>query len=223
MQYEFLDRPNLWPMDARAYVFLGRAFDQIGQAQFGAKWTDAGPDQPSDESDQAELTWAKLCDEAERAQEFMRNSVRNFLWEHARSGSLLTALRRKAGGSLTNQSDSFWNYERAIERFERCETSRLDPSGCGAQYIFVCETSLTNLLSVIDGGPQRSPPAKIAAVRTAISEIWPRGVPQGLSLKSQFAQINVYLRKMGGQEVSYSTFDRAVNFQLAKLKSSDKF
>src|SRR4051794_38119979 len=65
MDERFWGAPDLWPVDTDEYVFLARALDQIGLGEFGDAWNYKGPDEPRDDTDQADIDHIKECEAAE--------------------------------------------------------------------------------------------------------------------------------------------------------------
>jgi hypothetical protein len=97
----------LWPIDLtepKKYVFLARAFDQLGKAMFGDKWIDT--------------KWPKHSPELEL--------VRDKIVELCRNNKLALAVRPLDGGEMKDFPISWWNTE--PEHWQRrFYTCQIDP------------------------------------------------------------------------------------------------
>ena len=62
------DHPERWPRDTPDYVFLARAFQEIGRARYGNQWTDSyiEPEEPPEDCDDvADEQYDRDCEQAE--------------------------------------------------------------------------------------------------------------------------------------------------------------
>jgi hypothetical protein len=122
--------PERWPHDPLNYVFLARAFGEIGRARYGDEWTDRyiEPEEPPDDCDEAaDEQYDRDCEEAELKFENMHASIARAIAEQSELGNLVTALRHRAGGRMNALDPDFWNTEYFGPRFFRCQMSLDQP------------------------------------------------------------------------------------------------
>jgi hypothetical protein len=101
---EFWNDRDSWPIDSKEYVFLARAFDQLGKAKFGDKWI--------------HTKWPKHSPELEGLQDEMVELFRNEV--------LTLKVRPLEGGEMKDLHISWWNTEPKTwrRRFYQCQ---IDP------------------------------------------------------------------------------------------------
>jgi hypothetical protein len=127
---QFWRHPERWPHDPLNYVFLARAFQQIGRARYGDEWTDLyiEPEEPPYDCDEAaDEQYDRDCEEAELKFENMHASIARAIVEQSELGKLVTALRHRAGGRMNALDPDFWNTEYFGPRFFRCQMSLDQP------------------------------------------------------------------------------------------------
>jgi hypothetical protein len=152
--YPFWDHPGKWPHDPPGYVFLARACHEVGRAMFGAEWA-ASWDEPADPPDDCDLaTWEvyeRACDDFQNAFVAMRSDVVRTIAEECEAGTLVAAVRPKAGGKMINVEPHIWNLEGVERRFHRCDMSLGNPFGNGGSYgshwIYIERASLDGYLT----------------------------------------------------------------------------
>jgi hypothetical protein len=136
----FWRNPETWPHDPPGYVFLARAFDDIGRAKYGARWVESPtePEEPEDPPDDADDTaWQQnelAYEQYERARDQanadflrMRAEVARIIAHQCEVGNLITAVRPKSGGDMVELEPHSWNTENFGSRFSRCDMSLNDP------------------------------------------------------------------------------------------------
>lgn len=158
--------PEKWPHDPLNYVFLARAFQEIGRARYGDEWTDRyiEPEEPPDDCDEAaDEQYDRDCEEAEVKFQNMHVSIARTIAEQSELGNLVTALRHTAGGRMTALDSNFWNTEYFGPRFFRCQMSLDQPFEDPAQvsvgsryWIYITRASFDRC---IGGGNAAEPPA----------------------------------------------------------------
>jgi hypothetical protein len=124
------DHRERWPRDTPDYVFLARAFQEIGRAGYGNQWTDSyiEPEEPPEGCDDAaDEQYDQDCEQAELKFENMHASIACSIAEQSELGNLRTALRHKAGGQMNALEPHFWNAENVGTRFFRCQMSISQP------------------------------------------------------------------------------------------------
>jgi hypothetical protein len=172
-KYNFWADPGRWPADPSGYIFLARAFHEIGRARFGNDWTGHEPYAASI-PDPVLLALLKKPNSARTAEEnerlirlrasYAATRQRNLKESEARarviekdiikrceSGELLAAVRPTRGGAMTSVPAHYWNGADPAPRFYGCQMSMTDPfgravAGDGYSYIFVQHASLEKLL-----------------------------------------------------------------------------
>jgi hypothetical protein len=167
-EYSFWDHPGAWPHDPPGYVLLARACQEVGRAMFGAQWAESWgePDEPPDDCGLA--TWEHYkhaCDEFQNAFVAMRAEVVQSIGGQCEIGTLVAAVRPKAGGQMIALEQHMWNAEGVEPRFHRCDMSLDDPfetggGSCRFYWIFLERASLDTVLGQV---PQRSPLQNIGA------------------------------------------------------------
>lgn len=124
------NHPERWPHDPPKYVFLARAFHEIGRAKYGDQWTNSyiEPEEPPEDCDDAaEEQYDRDCEKAELNFENMRVSIARTIAEQCELGNLATALRDTAGGQMNALEPYLWNTENVESRFFRCQMSLSQP------------------------------------------------------------------------------------------------
>jgi hypothetical protein len=135
----FWRTPSEWPNDPTGYVFLARAFNEIGPLMFGDKW----PRQ--NDSSKTKLTYAQLLDAAQQLSDDelsapdevddqkamdahrMWVAVKDEIVKGCSEGRLVSAVRPKAGGKTEKLEQGMWHSERLDHRFCSCEMSLASP------------------------------------------------------------------------------------------------
>jgi hypothetical protein len=157
--------PERWPHDPPNYVFLARAFQEIGRASYGYQWSDRyiEPEEPPDDCDEAaDEQYDRDCEEAELKFENMHSSIARTIAEQSELGNLVTALRHRAGGRMNALDPDVWNTEYFGPRFFRCQMSLDQPfedparvSVWSCYWIYVARASLDRYI----GGSNPAAPA----------------------------------------------------------------
>jgi hypothetical protein len=162
MDRNFWGHPRGWPIDPPGYVFLARAFDEIGRARFGSDWDRKPPLDPDDNSgddddspdglaawSEAQEAWEKADAEAEAKSAEMRMVVGREIAEQCLRSHLHAAVRPKRGGAMTKVPTDMWSTENLDKRFHRCQMSLNNPfsaSGFG-DWIYLKRQSLGEYLA----------------------------------------------------------------------------
>jgi hypothetical protein len=137
--HQLWDHPERWPHDPPNYVFLARAFQEIGRARYGDQWTDSyiEPEEPPEDCDDAaDEQYDRDCEKAEVEFENMHASIARTIAEQSELGNLATALRHRAGGQMNALEPYVWNTENVGPRFFRCQMSLSQPFQDPARVIF---------------------------------------------------------------------------------------
>jgi hypothetical protein len=160
------DHPERWPRDTPDYVFVARAFQEIGRARYGNQWTDSyiEPEEPPEDCDDvADEQYDRDCEQAEVKFENMHASIARTIAEQSELGNLATALRHEAGGQMNALEPYVWNTENIGTRFFRCQMSLSQPFQDPARvrfeplyWIYVTRESLDRY---IGGGSPAEPAA----------------------------------------------------------------
>jgi hypothetical protein len=249
----FWANPADWPRDPPGYVFLGRAFDEIGRAAHAERWIyaePAEPEEPPDDCDDAEWDAYERADEQyEKAREQakadfqnMRECLARMIAEQCELGNLVTAVRPKRGGEMTELGRHHWNIDDLRRRFFGCGMSvdhpfadhRVSRNDC---WIYVTQASLGQYLSglrvigaaqpgeaqviersdnLVESEPSATERAhRLAATIEAIIAIW-KDPPMGIMASQRDGKINAWLTKHDKTTVSAATIKRALN----QLRSS---
>jgi hypothetical protein len=154
-EYAFWDQPEKWPHDPPGYLFLARACHEVGRAMFGAQWAESWgePAEPPDDCDLA--TWEEYerkCGEYRKTFVAMRAAVVQAIAAQCEAGTLVAAVRPKAGGEMTKLEQHHWNCEGFSRRFDRCDMSLDRPfeivgGSCRPDWIYIDRASLDGYLS----------------------------------------------------------------------------
>ncbi len=171
MSTQFWSDEESWPFDPAGWVFLARAYVQIGQAKFEDSWTGNEPfakyyEKLKSTTDNADFMfpnggeeWREyvdlfkkrhLADEDATKRHFEMGRTIAQLCE---AGNLLTGYRMKEGGSIKELPANFWNVpsERIFKRFICCEITlhqgRITDDNLA--FLFVSKNSLENTLATI--------------------------------------------------------------------------
>jgi hypothetical protein len=157
------NRPETWPHDPLGYVFLARAFAEVGHAKYGAHWAESPaegeePEDPSDDADDAAWRehkrayeqYERACDRAKIDFENMRADVVRTIVDQCEIGKLTTAVRPKKGGEMVELTPHLWNTERFAIRFFCCDMFLADPFSNNrfhrSHWIYVTRDSLDQYL-----------------------------------------------------------------------------
>jgi hypothetical protein len=159
----FWEYPADWPRDPPGYVFLARAFDEVGRAAHGERWNYVEPAEPEEPPDDCEdeiwEAYERADEQYERAREqakvdfqSMRESVARMIAEQCELGNLVTAVRPKRGGEMTELGRHHWNIDDLRRRFFGCGMSldhpfadhRVSRNDC---WIYVTQASLNHYLA----------------------------------------------------------------------------
>jgi hypothetical protein len=169
MNLDFWHTPKSWPGDSPEYVFLARAFNEIGRAIFGSKWAlpeDVSAEQPeqdpneddsgedalendnsdTDDNDDDDDEWGSDIEK-------MQADVEREIAKQCLAGILVTAVRPKAGGQSINLEPSHWHTENYRSRFYRCQMSLRRPFptrgviASGSHWVYVTRESLDRYLT----------------------------------------------------------------------------
>jgi hypothetical protein len=96
MVNQFQRTRSEWPNDPPGYVFLARAFDEIGVAMFGEKWS------KKEKKLEQELTLEDLdsddLDETQDEHQTMWVAIKDEIVKHCLKGDLVSAVREKKAG-----------------------------------------------------------------------------------------------------------------------------
>ena len=163
--HQFWAQPKSWPHDSPGYVFLARAFHDIGTATYRDRWVQPPdvnePEEPEDPADDAvEEAWEmhdqeyeryeNACEQARANCENMWANVAQKIAVACKDGTLGSAIRAKEGGEFIKLKDHHWNTENFTTRFFRCDMSRSYPFAKGrlrrSHWIYVMRDSLDNYL-----------------------------------------------------------------------------
>jgi hypothetical protein len=121
-----------WPYEPPGYVFLARAFQEIGRAKFGGEWVDAEEDivDPEDPTQDDIDVWDRFdsfCDQLEAEFFETHASVALLIIRACQEGALDSALRPEKGGQASKLETHFWHGESLLYRFSACQMSRHEP------------------------------------------------------------------------------------------------
>jgi hypothetical protein len=164
-----------WPNDHPGYVFLARAFDEIGTALHGDRWGLAEelkvPEEPPDDCEddavwdqfeEAEEQYDRACEQAELEFQKTRENAAREIARQCETGNLVSALRPLSGGALVDLGKHFWNTEIFLHRFVNCQMSLNDPFAVDyyfgdTSWIYLTRESLDRYLmgktTISEGGP----------------------------------------------------------------------
>ena len=137
----FWSDPDKWPRDQPGYVFLARAFDEVGRAMFGQHWTGKEcSTYPMPNIDPGLV--ARLM------------VVQEEIAKRCQSGELVLAIRPVLGGEMREAPASWWKTERVHyrNRFYGCQINPKDPFGGGLGsaiycWLYVTRESLNKFLA----------------------------------------------------------------------------
>jgi hypothetical protein len=211
------DHPERWPHDPPNYVFLARAFQEIGRAKYGEQWTDSyiEPEEPPEECDDAAEEQYELdCENRQVKFEEMRASTARTIAEQSESGNLVTAVRHAAGGEMHQLKPCVWNTENFGTRFFRCQMSFDNPfsehyPNSETHWIYVQQKSLRHVsVNIEDSTNHLQRPVrnhKLRAIEKVIVDLY--GFPP--QREHDANQCYKEIRKEFGKTVSDSTIRRA--------------
>jgi hypothetical protein len=179
----FWETPSKWPQDPPGYVFLARAFDEIGQKMYHVRWKEvviktSDPDVPAPAS--AKSVWDQFFrggnqyeDERERAEanrDQKWTKVTRSIAESCERGTLVTAARQKSGGDMIKLETSFWNTENYASYFYGCDASLVAPftapKGDRDHWIYVTRESLDEYLQTLPAKRRRGRPPDAGSLAT---------------------------------------------------------
>jgi hypothetical protein len=205
MTNRFWRTPGDWPLDPPRYVFLARAFDEIGRALFGDKWSrevtppktklaDSQMSEKSQELADNDDLESILLDENEKdnaddEHHRMWVAVKDEILKQCLAGHLVGAVRPTEGGETTDLQAKMWNAEKLGHRFDRCQMSLRHPFATSPKldphWIFLSRESLRKYLaaqpygSVSTETPKHiSPYLKIMLIVTERMDITPDKQPK---------------------------------------------
>jgi hypothetical protein len=164
----FWEARTKWPHDPPGYVFLARAFDEIGRLMYGDQWTEAvtktsDPDLPAPGSAKSVWDqfwrdgeqWADELELAEASRDQKWTKVTRSIAESCESGTLVTAAQQKSSGDMIKLEASFWNTEKYASYFYDCDASLVAPKGKGDHWIYVTRESLNAYLDALSLAKRR--------------------------------------------------------------------
>jgi len=178
MTNQFWHTPREWPHDPPGYVFLARAFSEIGRAIFGEKWSgEENPPKGKLADPQIEKKLQELADDDEfipleeveqdeEADEHHRMwvTVKDDFLKQCLAGRLVCAVRPKEGGEMTDLPTNMWNAENLEQRFRHCQMSLKRPFASlpisDPHWIFLKRESLDKYLVGQPYGPISTPTPK---------------------------------------------------------------
>jgi hypothetical protein len=135
----FWNKPEHWPVDTPDYIFLARAFNQIGKAMFGEYWLGHEHLAKADLNNDPGL----IARRAAAMEEIARR---------LRDGDLVAGTRPIEGGTITDAPRAWWNTEanRITTRFINCEINPKHPFSGPAlsainSWIFIKRSTLDDL------------------------------------------------------------------------------
>jgi hypothetical protein len=162
MVNQFWRTPSKWPNDPPGYVFLARAFDEIGAVMFREKWS------KKEEKPERELTVEDLdaddvaLSETQDEHQTMWVAVKDEIVKGCSEGRLVSAVRPKEGGKTEKLEVGMWHSERLDHRFCRCEMSLASPFKesrvAETHWIFLQRESLAQYLAARPYSPNVAPP-----------------------------------------------------------------
>ncbi len=179
----FWNSPEKWPHDPPGFVFLARAFDEIGRAIHGDQWNEPEcPEEP--ENDEDENAW-EAYERAEEAFERLKFElaerkvgVARIIAKQCEKEKVVTAARRPQGEMVPLQWHR-WNVDDLRTRFFRCEMC-LEGEPCS---LFVTRDSLDQFIAqpYAVSSPRKaqhlSPYLKVMLSVSAALEITPENQP----------------------------------------------
>ena len=161
--------PKNWPHDPQDYVFLARAFHEIGHVVFPDAWVELRDDNESDEPEEPDEPdddcdadtyekykldydeWERACTQAKIDFENMWSRVSRIIGEACEVGTLVSAVRPKEGGEMINLDAHYWNTEDFAVRFFCCDLSHTTPFSKSqfhrSHWIYVTRDSLDKYLA----------------------------------------------------------------------------
>jgi hypothetical protein len=239
-------RPETWPRDVPGYVFLARAFDEVGAVVHGAEWNrplkkpGKKPKEPADDCED-DAVWEKFeseeeqydldCEQAELDFQKMRISIALEIAKQCQAGNLVSALRPKPGGRMVDLDKDLWHTENLLVRFYCCDMSLDDPfddhyvlsdSKC---WIYILQNGLDEYLRLLRlGGALNDsvkPPRahRLSSAIEAITGLW-GGPPNGIIEVDRNRAINKWLKGHDRREVSGATIRRALKILREPKKSN---
>jgi hypothetical protein len=240
------DCPETWPQDLPGYVFLARAFDEVGAAVHGAEWNRSlkkprkKPEEPPDDCED-EAVWARFESEEEQYDldreqaeldfQKMRVSIALEIAKQCQAGNLVSALRPKRGGRMVDLDKHLWYTENFLVRFYCCDMLLDDPfdddyvlsdSKC---WIYILRKGLDEYLAsqspvgALNGSVEPRRGNRLSSAIEAINGLW-GGPPNGLIEVDRNRAINKWLKDHGRREVSGATIRRALKILRVPKKSN---
>jgi hypothetical protein len=239
-------RPETWPRDLPEYVFLARAFDEVGAAVHGAEWNRPlkkprkKPKEPADDCEDGAV-WERFeseeeqydldCQQDELDFQKMRVSIALEIAKQCQVGTLVSALRPKSGGRMVDLDKHLWYTENFLVRFYCCDMSLDDPFddqyvlSDSKRWIYILRKDLDEYLaSLRPGGALKGsikPPRanRLSSAIEAINGLW-RGPPDGFVEVDRNRAINKWLKDHDRREVSGATIRRALKILREPKKSN---
>ncbi|MGO9573530.1 MAG: hypothetical protein ACLPTQ_04280 [Terriglobales bacterium] len=178
--HQLWNHPERWPHDPPNYVFLARAFREMGRARYGDQWTDSciEPEEPPEDCDDAaDEQYDRDCERAKMKFENMYASIARTIAEQSGLGNLATALRHSAGGKMNGLEPYVWNTENVGTRFFRCQMSLdrpfQDPARVRFEPLYWIYVTRGSLDRYVGGGSAARP----AANSLKMGQSKPKGRP----------------------------------------------
>lgn len=155
MDSDFWGLPYKWPSDPHGYIFLARAFDQVGRTMFGPDWTGQEAQEFTSTLERFKLYAsinnrtgaAPVVDSLQRV-----GVVTDWLIKLCERGALKAFVRDETNGDMIEVPTQFWNVEKVYHRFVRGKMSLARPAaeeidGEGFYPIFFRSSRFAALLS----------------------------------------------------------------------------
>ena len=237
-------RPETWPPDLPGYVFLARAFNEVGAAVHSAEWNRPlkklrkKPKEPADDCED-DAVWERFeseeeqydldCEQDELDFQKMRIGVALEIARQCQAGSLVSALWPKRGGRMVDLDKHLWYTEDLLVRFYCCDMLLDDPFDdhyvvsnlkC---WIYILRKGLDEYLASLRSGGALNdsikPPRanRLSSATEAINELW-GGPPKGIMAVDRDRKINKWLKDHDRRAVSGATIGRALK-NLRELKN----
>ncbi len=180
----FWRSPKKWPHDPPEYVFLARAFNEIGRAIHGNQWKEPEyPEEPENDGDenawQAYERAEKEFEQLEIELANMKAKIAHFIREQCEKRNLVTAAR-VAQGEMRDLEWYRWNIDDLRTMFFRCEVCLDAQRG----WIFVTRNSLNGVLATqpyaesLPMKPHLSPYLRLMLSVSAAMGVTPENQPE---------------------------------------------
>ena len=183
MDWLFWGQRDAWPSDSSEYVFLGRAFEELGRARFRSGWTGtegmqaARPHARGQAGDKQLLRKFSVGSSPTAAAALLKRHrsieidepaarrrallTRGDIARHCETGTLVSAWRAQEGGPFVPIPRAAWSTEKLLPRFKHCMMHPDRPfgdgfAGDGYGWIFVERTGFERLIAGCS--PQKTAP-----------------------------------------------------------------